>query len=124
MDQQAHVVESVVQADPAPAVEPALPAEPQADAAPRKKIQKKRKFVRTAFVQLPMRGGGFVEVARFTARRDMTEEFKRARVAQAEAILTAAGVKVTNDNLRLLRIAAHDVNTFRTKKRKAAETTE
>ena len=65
MDQQAHVVESVVQADPAPAVEPALPVEPQADAAPievRKKIQKKRKFVRTAFVQLPMRTGGFVEV--------------------------------------------------------------
>ena len=71
-----------------------------------------------------MRGGGFVEVPRFTARRDMTEEFKRARVAQAEAVLIAAGVKVTNDHLRLLRIAAHDVNTFRTKKRKAVETTE
>ena len=125
MDQQAHVVESVVQAGPAPAVE--LPVETQADAAPielRKKIQKKRKFVRTAFVQLPMRTGGFVEVARFTARRDMTEDFKRARVAQAEAVLIAAGVKVTNDHLRLLRIAARDVNTFRTKNRKAAETTE
>ena len=124
MDQQAHVVESVVQADPAPAIEPALPVEPQADASPRKKIQKKRKFVRTAFVQLPMRGGGFVELARFTARRDMTEEFKRARVAQAEAILTAAGVKVTNDHLRLLRLAATDVNRFRTNSKHKASATE
>ena len=124
MDQQAHVVESVV-AGPAPSVEPAVPVELQADAEPIKVCkQKKRKFVRTAFVQLPMRGGGFVELARFTARRDMTEDFKKARVAQAEAILIAAGVKVTNDHLRLLRIAAHDVNTFRTKKRKAVETTE
>ena len=125
MDQQAHVVESVVQADPAPAVDPTPPVEPQADAAPIKvHKQKKRKFVRTAFVQLPMRTGGFVEVAIFTARRDMTEDFKRARVAQAEAVLIAAGVKVTNDHLRLLRIAARDVNSFRTKKRKAVETTE
>ena len=123
MDQQAHVMESVV-AEPAPA---AL-VEPQADvgSVPVKvrKIQKKRKFVRTASVQLPMRGGGFVEVPRFTTRRDMTEDYKRARVIQGEAILTAAGVKVTNDHLRLLRIAARDVNSFRTKKRKAVETTE
>ena len=123
--QQAHVMESVVAE---PAVEPAAPVEPQADvgSVPVKvrKIQKKRKFVRTASVQLPMRGGGFVEVPRFTTRRDMTEDYKRARVIQGEAILTAAGVKVTNDHLRLLRIAARDVNSFRTKKRKAVETTE
>ena len=87
-------------------------------------MAKKIKFVRTSFVQLPVRGGGFVELPRFTPRRDMTEDYKRARVAQAEAILTTAGVKVTNDHLRLLRIAARDVNTFRTKKRKAVETTE
>ena len=124
MDQQAHVMESVV-AEPAPAVEPAAPAEPQADAESIKvRKQKKRKFVRTAFVQLPLRGGGFVELPRFTTRRDMNEDFKRARVLQAESILTAAGVKVTNDHLRLLRLAATDVNRFRTKKRKAVETTE
>ena len=54
----------------------------------------------------------------------MSADFKKARVAKGEAILVAANVKPTNQNLRSLRIAAVDVNKYRTKKRKPSETIE
>ena len=110
-------------------VEP-LPAQPAAQAvvepaAPAVLIPKVSKKVqqRPVLVRLSTLDGTFVELCRFPGQRDMSDDYKRTRVAKAEAILIAANVKPTNANIRLLRIAARDVNRFRTK-RKASETIE
>ena len=98
-------------------VEPAAPAVliPKVS----KKVQQ-----RPTVVRLSTLDGTFVELPRLSGHRDMSADFKKTRVAKAEALLIAANVKPTNQNLRLLRIAAVDVNRYRTKKRKPSETIE
>ena len=108
-------------------VEP-LPTQPAEQAvvepaAPAVLIPKVSKKVQPVLVRLSTLEGTFVELSRFPGQRDMSDDYKRAHVAKAEAILIAANVKPTNQNLRLLRIVARDVNRFRTK-RKASETIE
>ena len=111
-------------------IEP-LPAQPAEQAvvepaAPAVLIPKVSKKVqqRPVVVRLSTLDGTFVELPRLSGHRDMSADFKRDRVAKAEALLIAANVKPTNQNLRLLRIAAVDVNRYRTKKRKPSETIE
>ena len=98
-------------------VEPAAPAVliPKVS----KKVQQRPMVVRLLTLE-----GTFVELPRLSGHRDMSADFKKARVAKGEAILVAANVKPTNQNLRSLRIAAVDVNRYRTKKRKPSEAIE
>ena len=98
-------------------VEPATPAVliPKVN----KKVQQRPMVVRLLTLE-----GTFVELPRLSGHRDMSADFKRARVAKAEALLIAANVKPTNAAIRALRIAAVDVNRYRTKKRKPSETIE
>ena len=84
-----------------------------------KKVQQRPTVVRLLTLE-----GTFVELPRLAGHRDMSADFKEQRVAKAEAILIAANVKPTNANIRALRIAAVDVNRYRTKKRKPSETIE
>ena len=106
-------------------VEPPAQAvvEPAAPAVLIPKVSKKVQQ-RPTVVRLSTLDGTFVELPRLSGHRDMSADFKRARVAKAEGILIAANVKPTNANLRLLRIASVDVNKYRTTKREPSETTE
>ena len=103
-------------------VEPAV-VEPAAPAVLIPKVSKKVQQ-RPMVVRLLTLEGTFIELPRLSGHRDMSADFKRARVAKAEALLIAANVKPTNQAIRSLRIAAVDVNRYRTKKRKPSEAIE